>query len=279
VAADFLALGHVVKDITAGGWRLGGSVAYASVQAHRLGLRTAAVTSCSPDMSPAEIMPHTQWHVLPDEQTTTFDNSYQAGVRRQAILETAHQIGVAQIPSSWRSTPIVLLAPVFWDLDVRTGSVFPPESLVGLGAQGWLRQFEGGRVRPLPFETDAPWLIGDVAFVSEEDLEEPERAAEWLKYVPMVVLTRGPRGATVFDDAGRHDFPAFPAREVDPTGAGDVYATAFLIRFKETSDRDESARFAAAAASLVVQGVGLDAVPTRAEIEAVLASNAVPGTR
>jgi sugar/nucleoside kinase (ribokinase family) len=275
VAADFLTVGHVVKDIALNGWRLGGSVAYAATQAHKLGLRTAAVTACSPDVSPPELLPHTQWHVLPDEQTTTFENSYRDGHREQRIPHIARPIGPAQIPESWRSTPIVLLAPVFWDVDVRTGSVFPPECLVGLGCQGWLRQIQGGKVVPAPFEVDAPWLIGDIAFVSEEDLEEPEQSQAWLKYVPMVVLTRGRSGATIFDDHGRHDFRAFEADELDPTGAGDVYATAFVVRWKETSDLTESALFAAAASSLVVQGFGLEAVPKRAAIEAVLAENAV----
>jgi hypothetical protein len=280
MAADFLAVGHVVKDaIPSGGWRLGGSVAYASLQAHRLGLSTLAVTACSPDLSPAEMLPHTHWHVLPDEQTTTFMNSYSGSGRQQVVADVARPITAASIPAAWRSTPVTLFAPVFGDVDPNAPSVVPAECLVGLSAQGWLREVRGGRVQPRPFELDAPWLIGDIVFVSEEDLEEPERAAEWLKYVPMVVLTRGARGVTIFDDDGRHDFAAIPSDEVDPTGAGDVFATAFLVRWRETSDLSESARFASAAAALVVRGVGLDAVPWRFQVEALLATSAVEGRR
>lgn len=277
MAADFLAVGHVVKDSGASGWTLGGSVAYASYQAHRLGLSSVAVTCCSPDVSPAEHLPHTQWHVLPDEQTTTFENRYDGPARAQRLIETARTIGPAQIPSAWRSTPIVLLAPVFHDVDVRAGSVFPPECLVGLSCQGWLRRLEGGRVRPGAVEPGAPWLIGDIVFVSEEDVLEPERVAVWLDYVPMVVLTRGPAGFTVFDDGGRHDFAPVPAREVDPTGAGDVLATAFLVRWQETQDLDETARFAAAASSLAVRGPGMQAIGSRAEIEALTGTAVVRG--
>jgi sugar/nucleoside kinase (ribokinase family) len=279
VAADFLAVGHVVKDMAPTGWRLGGSVAYASLQASRLGLQTAAVTACAPDISPAELLPRTQWHVLPSDQTTTFQNTYEGGERSQRVLETGRPIGAAQIPRSWRSTPIVLFAPVFWDVDVKAASVVPEECLVGLGVQGWLRRMEGGRVRRVEMDPDATWLIGDIVFVSEEDVDEPERTQEWLKYVPMVVLTRGPRGLTIFDDDGRHDFPPFPATEIDATGAGDVFAAAFLVRWKETGVIAESARFAAAAASLVVQGLGLDAVPDRAAVESLLSAHAVGGQR
>jgi 1D-myo-inositol 3-kinase len=275
VSFDFLAVGHVVKDITWTGWRLGGGVAYASLQASRLGLQTAAVTACSPDVSPAELLPHTVWHVLPDERTTSFQNTYVDGVRSQHLRETARPIGGAQVPESWRRTPVVLLAPVYWDVDVRAASVIPEESLVGLSAQGWLRRTDEGRVVPVPFDVDAPWLIGDVVFLSEEDLEEPELSQAWLKYVPMVVLTRAQRGVTVFDDHGRHNFAAVPGPEVDPTGAGDVFATAFLVRWKETGDLEETARFALAAASLAIGGVGLDAVPSRRQIESLLETSAV----
>jgi 1D-myo-inositol 3-kinase len=60
---------------------------------------------------------------------------------------------------------------------------------------------------------------------------------------------------------------AFPEMEVDATGAGDTFATAFLIRLHETGDVDQAARFGAAAASLSVSGVGASAIPSRAEVE------------
>ena len=60
---------------------------------------------------------------------------------------------------------------------------------------------------------------------------------------------------------------AFPEEEVDPTGAGDTFATGFLIRLHETGDVGEAARFGAAAASLSVGGIGAAAMPSRAEIE------------
>jgi sugar/nucleoside kinase (ribokinase family) len=61
---------------------------------------------------------------------------------------------------------------------------------------------------------------------------------------------------------------AFPQAEVDPTGAGDTFATGFLIRLHETGDVGEAARFGAAAASLSVGGIAATVIPTRLEIEA-----------
>jgi sugar/nucleoside kinase (ribokinase family) len=54
---------------------------------------------------------------------------------------------------------------------------------------------------------------------------------------------------------------------VDPTGAGDVFAAAFLVRYRETGDPFASALFASCAASLSVEAPGLEGVPTRARVE------------
>jgi len=58
------------------------------------------------------------------------------------------------------------------------------------------------------------------------------------------------------------------ASEVDPTGAGDIFATAFIIRMQETGNPVESARFANVTASYGVEHLGIDGIPSR---ETVLA--------
>ena len=54
------------------------------------------------------------------------------------------------------------------------------------------------------------------------------------------------------------------------TGAGDIFAAAFLIHLWETEDVWKAARFAACAASFVVEGEGTTAIPNRDQIEARL---------
>jgi sugar/nucleoside kinase (ribokinase family) len=53
---------------------------------------------------------------------------------------------------------------------------------------------------------------------------------------------------------------------VDPTGAGDVFATAFLIRYQETGNPSQAAAFACCAASCVVEGVATTTLGDREEI-------------
>jgi len=267
---DILLMGHIVKDITPRGWRLGGTVAYAAAQAARLGLDVAAVTSCSPDVSPAEALPMAHWHVVPSAATTSFDNRYTDGRREQWVTDVARALGPAHIPPAWCRAPLVLLGPVCGELDPEVGTLFPPTSHVGLCAQGWLRRLEDGKVVAGQVEPDAAWLVGDTVFVSKEDVDDPEGVAVWQRHVPTVILTRGARGCTVWDAGGRHDIDAFDVEEVDATGAGDVFAAAYMVRIRETGDTLSAARFASAAAALSVRGAGIEAVAAREQIETMV---------
>jgi sugar/nucleoside kinase (ribokinase family) len=86
-------------------------------------------------------------------------------------------------------------------------------------------------------------------------------------------MTESDRGAQVFVEGVWRRIGAFDEREIDPTGAGDTFATAFLIRLHETNDPAEAARFGAAAASLSIGGVGVEATPDRAQIDARMRRN------
>ena len=116
----------------------------------------------------------------------------------------------------------------------------------------------------------------DVLFVSDEDVSGEESAAaieRWTRLVDIVAFTRGYRGADVHCRGERRRIDAFPANAVDVTGAGDVFAAAFLIRLRESDDVWDATRFAACAASFVVEAKGIKAMPTREKIEARLREN------
>ena len=87
------------------------------------------------------------------------------------------------------------------------------------------------------------------------------------------IVTQGKGGARMYSDGRWRKIGAFPHREVDPTGAGDVFATAFVIALEEKGSVEAAARFAAAAAGLSVEAQGIERVATRPEIEAVLTAH------
>ena len=110
----------------------------------------------------------------------------------------------------------------------------------------------------------------DAAVVSSEDTGDPAAIERWAALASVLIVTLADRGARLHTGGAWHDVPPFPAREIDPTGAGDVFAAAYAVRFRETRDPLQAARFASAAASLSVRGPSTSAIPTRPEIHRLL---------
>ena len=86
--------------------------------------------------------------------------------------------------------------------------------------------------------------------------------------VGRVILTRGKRGATVFEPSSRPwKIPAFKVRSVDAVGAGDAFVGTLATFVAEGRPLRESLMLASAAAALSVTRRGAQpSLPTRAEI-------------
>jgi 1D-myo-inositol 3-kinase len=266
---DFLVVGHLVQDKVGEGYRLGGTAAYASLTAHRLGLRTAILTRVAADLDLSSLPPGIEVHRLPSRQTTVFENVYSGGQRTQYVWARAESIAAADVPLELGAARIVLLGPVVGEVEEEVARCFP-RSLVAVFAQGWLRTVAAdGRVGQLSPRKWRP-RHSRALFVSQEDLppaETEEALARWATQVPILVFTLGYRGARLSLNGRWQQVPAFPAREVDPTGAGDVFAAAFLTRYLETDDVTQASLFAAAAAAVSVEAEGIAGIPSRAQVE------------
>ncbi|TMF12682.1 MAG: ribokinase [Chloroflexi bacterium] len=277
---QFLVIGHIVQDLISdsdpASWRLGGAASFASTLARNLGLRTAVLTSASPDIPVGELLPGIEFEVVRSRRTTQMRNLYGEGPRRQFVPQRAAPLIPDDLPPDWRSIPIVLLGPVIGEVDeamaVRFGG-----SMLGIGAQGWLRRLgRENRVRPVmpaDFHVHRMLRHARALFLSDEDIppgEAPPALTYWSDLVQIVAFTRGYNGADICVRGNWRHIDAFPANVVDPTGAGDVFAAALLIRLWESGDVWKAVRFAACAASFSVEGDGTTAIPTRDQIEARL---------
>jgi sugar/nucleoside kinase (ribokinase family) len=267
---DFLAIGHVTKDLLPGGdYTIGGTATYAALTAQRLGLSVAVLTSAPPDLDLSSALPHIAWHIVPSEVATTFENIYEGQKRRQFVHGIASPLKAAHLPLAWKQSAIVLLCPLVCELDLDWVGMFPG-AIVGVTPQGWMRQWdERGQVMARAW-AEAPQILPNVEVLvySEEDVACDEVVIRhYAELAKIAVVTRGWRGATVFYNGIARDFPAFRAKEVDPTGAGDVFAAAFLIRLKETGDPFQATPFANCAASFSIEGQGTSTIPTRQQVE------------
>jgi len=272
---DFLVIGHLTKDLGEEGYTLGGTAIYAALAARNLGRKVAVVTSAGPDIE-LDALDGVDLLCLPAPTTTTFRNIYRGESRSQFLYRRASPMGVDAVPLEWRGLPIVHLGPVAQELEEEMVWLFP-HSLLCLTPQGWLRRWdEEGWVHPRRWEGAERVLPSlDLLIVSEEDMRgEAASLKRHLDLPHMSVVTQGAQGATLYHKGRRYRFPAPQARSVDPTGAGDIFAAAFLVRLAETGDPHIAARFANAAASLSIERSALSGIPTRAEVEGRLAASA-----
>ncbi len=268
-AVHYLLIGHITKDLTPDGPRLGGTPSFAARTAQALDYNPGIVTAAHEDvdLSPLAGIPLAR---QPSPETTTFENIYIGGGRRQFLRGLAGPLTVEAVPTHWLRAPIVHLAPMAQELDPGLAGDFGG-AFVGLTPQGWLREWGAdGEVR-----TDAAkWpraeeALGQVSAVvtSVDDLNGDWTVAErWARWAKVLVVTRSAEGCTVFvKGAGARDFRAPTVVEVDPTGAGDVFAAAYFVNLYETGDPWASARFANQVAAVSVTRLGLEGTPTREE--------------
>jgi sugar/nucleoside kinase (ribokinase family) len=133
------------------------------------------------------------------------------------------------------------------------------------------------------FWNDVPALItGLTAFLpSEEELRalfqgHSEDLWEMAEAVAaygceIIVIKRGEGGQWLYDamTRTRWEVPAYPARLVDPNGAGDAFCGGFLAGYRRTYDALQAALHGNISASLVVEGIGpfyaLDSLPGLAD--------------
>ena len=264
---DLLAIGHVAKDLTADGHVIGGAVTYAALTAQALGLNVVVVTSCGSDVDPYAAMPGIPIHIVPSPDTTTFINTYQDGRRRQILKDVGGKIRGADIPSAWRGAPLIMLGPMAQELDESILDSLRAE-LVVASIQGWLRKWnELGEVSPTVWNGATLLPHVSAAIFSDDDSPTVAQIDEWAGVCSTLVHTHGGDGCRVYSDGAWRHVPAFPTDEVDPTGAGDVFATAYLIRFRESNDPVDAAIFASCAASFCVEAEGVAGIATRGQID------------
>jgi 1D-myo-inositol 3-kinase len=270
---DFLVIGHVTKDLQEDGYTIGGTVTFASLTARNLGQRTAVVTRASPDLGLDPLYQGIEVLRLPSPVTTTFQNLYSDGARTQFIRAVAGQIKAEDIAPAWREAKIVLLGPLADELEGSIVKIFP-RSLIGVTPQGWMRCWDGdGRVFPRRWEGMAEALTyARVVVFSENDVERDENVVRaYARMADILVVTHGPGGATVYHQGEVRHFPAFETIEIDPTGAGDVFAAAYLIELERSGDPYAAAHYANCVASFNVEKPGTEGIPTLEQVEHRLA--------
>jgi len=256
---DYLSIGHVCQDIVPEGYALGGTVSYCSIAAHLLGKKTAILTSFSDDFSFLSAFQDISIHSIPSANTTIFKNVYHPTHRAQYLFKRATSIQAIDLPSKWKNVPLVHLGPIADEVDFSIIKSFSPTTIIAATPQGWLRQWDEktGKISPKSFDWNK--LIGiDILILSEEDISGYESLfPAIIQQIPIVVLTRGEKPASVFETGQEKKFPVFQTKVVDPTGAGDTFATGFLLKYLTTKNITKAMSYGHVIASFCIEAQGL----------------------
>jgi len=268
---DYLMIGHLTVDETPEGLRLGAAAAYSALTAHAMGLRVGMVTSWGGEI-PLDALEGIPVVNFPTEKSTTFENKYTEQRRIQTIKSVAPKLDYYQVPDPWRSASIVHLGPVAQEVEPSLVREFP-SSLICITPQGWLRTWDKNGLVSATEWPEASFVLGrsGAAVISHSDIgNDDDRLDEMVVAGPIVAVTEGADGVSLYWNGDVRRFRPPPVQEVDPTGAGDIFSTALFVRLFTTRDPWEAARFATAVAAISVTRPGLAGIPTAMEINSCM---------
>lgn len=290
---EILHVGSASRDLADDdprGWRLGGGVTYAALTTARLGLRTAAVVGADAAAASAtelDLLRAAGVGILTAllDESPVFRNVETPAGRVQTCLAPGHRLPPVDLPAAWAEAAVWSLVPVAAELADGWASAVPEEAFLAVGWQGWLRALVSEAVvERRPPAPSAPLRRANLVGVSRHDLVPGTSVTALrglLRPEACLLVTDGDRGGELLrtGDGGieeRWRYEAVvPAVDVDPTGAGDVFLAALLVATVRPSivpdarrDPGRALAFAAAAASLVLEGPGLLGVPDLAAVHA-----------
>jgi sugar/nucleoside kinase (ribokinase family) len=266
---DYLLIGHIAHDVTPEGPRLGGTVSYGAHTAVALGLRVGILTSARADEPLlGKLPPQARVVNILAEHTTTFENRYADGQRTQHMYHRANTLTPDMLPLAWRRARLVHLGPIAYETDPAFVSAFE-NSAICVTPQGFMRYREpDGLVRTVPWDTAEQVLSrARLTVLSEEDIRhDPGLESVFARIAPLMIVTRAERGGTVYQNGQASHFPAEKVEQVEPTGAGDVFATVLHVALDRLGDLDRAIKAAAYLAGQSVTRIGFASAPTPAEV-------------
>ncbi len=264
---DYLCIGHCCHDKIGNELVLGGSVSYAAVVAKKLSKTPTIITSVGQDFLFFDYFKNLGIDIIniSAEKTTVFENIDIDGHRHQYLHCRANTI-TPQAIEGFKHFPIIHIGAIADEIDFDILKKFSA-SLLGINIQGFLRKWDSsGKISAK--QLDWSLLQGvNIVFASEDDflgLEfDPEKITQ---HVDQLVITHGSKGATIYTLSKKYFVSSIHTKAINTVGAGDVFSTAYLIKYHETNDIIVSCQFAHSAASFLVETGSMDGVPSMEEI-------------
>jgi len=285
---DVVVVGSATRDLSdedPRGWLLGGGVTFGALALARMGLRTGVVLGLDAEAATARELDlirgaGAEIVEVPLERGPIFTNVETLAGRIQTCGSPSDPVPSAALPGSWRDAPAWVFAPVASEIPDEWVDVPAAEACVAFGWQGILRELVAGqRVRPRPPGPSPLLGRADILAASRHDIPSDlalRDIGSWLGPRCDMLLTAGLLGGMLIRFERGHitrarAYPSVPSqREIDATGAGDTMlaglVAARLVGGADAEVRGRDIYMGAAASSLLVEGPGMNSVPTFAQL-------------
>ncbi|HNT79007.1 MAG TPA: PfkB family carbohydrate kinase [Anaerolineae bacterium] len=267
---EYLVIGHITRDLASdGGHTIGGTASYAALTAAALGRRVGILTSFDTALNTTVFDGALTIVNYQAPSSTTFENIYTNGHRRQMIYTVAATLTPAQIPTTWQQSPLVHIGPVMAECDPALIETFAGRAFIGITPQGWLRTHDThGNVIPCAWaEAKRVLPLASAVVLSIDDIGgDWSLARHFAQQTALLVVTQGKQGGTLFIQGDPQMYPAISVTEVGPTGAGDIFASALFVALAGGAPPLRAANYAACLAGYSVTRTGLDSTPRPEEV-------------
>lgn len=205
--------------------------------------------------------------VMPSKYSVYFENIYgeNQNNRTQRVLAKADPFSIESVEGI--DAKVYLLGALLADdFPIELVKHLSSKSLVAIDSQGYLREVRDTKVYPIDWKNKKEVLqYVHILKANEEEIEvltgykDIKKAAiqlnEW--GVQEVLITLGSLGSVIYDGTNFYQIPAYePSEVVDATGCGDTYMTGYLYKRAKNASVEDSGRFAAAMATLKIEGMG-----------------------
>lgn len=290
MSKKFICIGHIADD-TEPVSHLGGSVSYSAIAAKGLGFDTHIITKCPKNHKYIDQLMKlgiTVHVLLSDLSTiTTFKNIYnEQGKRTQECPQQQEEINICdfeKFPKDILQDATILIAPVIGEVDTRLFPLLSRYGRVIVAPQGYFRKITADfKVKQKRWNFNPKNTRSTHAIIlSDEDITRNGKLdRSFLNKLRensnIVILTQGAKGSIVYTKKATIRTTAFSLEKneiKDFTGAGDIYAVAFVTKFALTHNTQEAsvnANFYAALKIIGFEGIGINSIPTKKQIQKFL---------
>jgi sugar/nucleoside kinase (ribokinase family) len=263
---DYLAIGHVTEDVWKDG-RItpGGTAWFSSLAARRLVDHVSVLTAAAASYDAVRFLPEIEVERIDSPATTQFENIYTPQGRTQYTRPSPVKLTPAHLTGEMKRAKIMHLAPVCDEVSSNFASEANDSVFIGVTPQGWLRRWdETGRVFAKPWDSANEILArADAVVISIDDVAGDWRLAlTWAAQARLFVVTQNKKGCILFLNGEPIHVDTVKVDEVDPTGAGDIFAATLFITLQQGIDPVKACTYANCIAAQSVTRQSIAGLPT-----------------